>query len=75
MDRVLGRERRLKIMSVENHPNINAVGLVSAVIEALIHYSRGNAVGNKVLTEKVKELTTTYCIAVSEALDEELGVA
>lgn len=55
-------------MSVENHPNINTVGLASAVVEAVVNYARGKADGYA-LTPEVTDLITGFCNDVSESLD------
>lgn len=61
-------------MSVENHPNINAVGLASTILESIVAYSRNNAEGTKALTPIIHKLTIKYVTDVSEALDNQFGV-
>lgn len=60
-------------MSVEAHPNINAAGLASAVMEALLKYGRNRAEGTKVLTEDVLREVERFCVYVSYSLDRTYG--
>lgn len=56
-------------MSRANHPNINAAGLASAVIEAVIKHSRGDAEGSNALTPEVNAKIAAFCVDLSENLD------
>lgn len=62
-------------MSIENHPNINAAGLVTDIVVAFRKYLRGNAGQNaNAALDLVSADMTDFVIKISERLDDRFGV-
>jgi hypothetical protein len=62
-------------MSIERHPNINAVGLTIEVIEGFKKYLRGNASKEPIKAlELLEDDIQEFIIRVSESLDQYFGV-
>jgi hypothetical protein len=62
-------------MSVERHPNVNAVGLTVEVIEGFKKYLRGNAAKEPMKAlGLIEDDIQNFIIRVSESLDQYFGV-
>lgn len=63
-------------MSIENHPNINAAGLVPDIFIAINKQARGKAkqAGHTETIQAVADLVRDFAVEISERLDEKFGV-
>lgn len=62
-------------MSIDNHPNVNAVSLMLEIQKAIMNNMRGRAEVNKKAIEfDVMDLSRRFAIEVSEYLDGRIGI-